>query len=456
MPRRRCSWAFRFEHLVNTILGFEAVTILNEALGGTNSDVARMRIEYDLLPSSMPDPDIIINAYSSNDMHVLSMLEAQAQNMSLSEALFGMTQKFIRAIEKHKSCDHENKRPLLIYFDDYLGNEQHEVLDTMAFSSTMQLLTNYYGIMSISYPDTVRQKVYANTRETWFSPNWYVDGEFTRQIHMGMGAHISMMWVVAFNFLNAFTIFCNEEAVHTRLKGHTQQIQFFAPDYNGEEKPIYMFEGTPNFTTIYLNKPLTQGPSVIPPGIIPELNADLKLQNISTIWSESTNEYQKNCAEQDTLFEKKCDFTWIASTNGMNSIENLEMKMEETLKSNNGWQVVDDNNKIGFATETKNASFVLELDIAKPIKTLNFLVMKSYGEKWKDSRVQIIVSRISNLSEDVIETTEVKGFHSSEISVSQSITLNVEGMKTNDRMKINVLLVGGKSFKFTGMSFCYQ
>eukprot|EP00539_Tryblionella_compressa_P014924 CAMPEP_0178853274 /NCGR_PEP_ID=MMETSP0746-20121128/22134_1 /TAXON_ID=913974 /ORGANISM="Nitzschia punctata, Strain CCMP561" /LENGTH=78 /DNA_ID=CAMNT_0020519027 /DNA_START=1 /DNA_END=234 /DNA_ORIENTATION=- len=64
-----------------------------------------MVLHYDLLPEEMANPDIIINAHSTNEMHQNTIKEAQERNQSHWDAAFFMTQTFIRTVLKTK-CMH--------------------------------------------------------------------------------------------------------------------------------------------------------------------------------------------------------------------------------------------------------------------------------------------------------------------------------------------------------------
>lgn len=431
--------------------------ILNESLGGTNSENGAIRINYDLLPDNMPDPDIIINAYSSNDMHVLSMLNAQAKNLTLTQSVFDLTQNFIRSVEGSRKCD-DNHRPLLIYLDEYLGNEQDGIMDTMAFSSALHTLANYYGIMSISYSDAVRHIVYANTKETWFSANWYDQGNsYVRQIHQGLGGHVSIMWTIAFNLLNAVTVFCNEEAANIRREPFIQPITYldkFNSDV-GEER-VYMYKGEEGMPEVKFIERLKEWPAPIPIGIIPELTPELKLQNISSLWRESTERYMSTCgtvSNEKNRFYTPCTFTWIASVKEVETVETLNARMNEVVIQNDGWNAELDHNKLGYVpTGGIGSSFVMEKkNIMEPIKTIHLMTMKSYGERWNDSR--IIVTVIKG-EDEVIGEMEIEGFHQSETSVTYNHLIELNNTNVGDNIKVSVKLIGGSTFKFTGMSFC--
>ena len=187
---RHALWPSTLERLVNGVAGFKVIKITNIAQGGTNSEQGTFIIDYSLFPEDMLQPDIIIHAYSSNDMHILSMDKANAENKTLYDAVFDNLQEFIRSVltmSTSRPCSNIKNPPMLIILDDYLGNEQLFIHELMTFNTAMKQLSNYYGIMSISYADAVRDLVYADTYEKWFSPTWYDnDKNMQREIHLKM------------------------------------------------------------------------------------------------------------------------------------------------------------------------------------------------------------------------------------------------------------------------------
>ena len=93
------------------------------------------------MPPEAKNPDIIINAYATNDMHIITMLEAQQGNTTLRDKVFDMIQDFVRRIMEPSpdvgttsSCGSSQQQqrlpPLLVHMDDYLGNEQREIWAT--------------------------------------------------------------------------------------------------------------------------------------------------------------------------------------------------------------------------------------------------------------------------------------------------------------------------------------
>ena len=105
----------------------------------------------------------------------------------------------LRSSSSHQSL---NEPPLLIYFDDYLGNDQRSILETTTASQSAHILAKYYGIGYVSFADVVRDIVYRQTNETIFSPHgWYGNGKdndiMQREVHPGYGMHIASSFVLA-------------------------------------------------------------------------------------------------------------------------------------------------------------------------------------------------------------------------------------------------------------------
>ena len=117
--------------------------VYNAALGGTKTDIANVILEFQLyLDHVGPEgADVIINGYSTNEMHVLSMQQAQGEDKSLESQIFGLMQRFMKLQYVELSQEFGRmmktmkpfvtkkhaKRPVIIHLDDYLGNEQHGI-----------------------------------------------------------------------------------------------------------------------------------------------------------------------------------------------------------------------------------------------------------------------------------------------------------------------------------------
>jgi lysophospholipase L1-like esterase len=104
-------------------LGKGIVRVVNLAVGGTGTNLSTTIIKYKLYPNTHPflrdqGPDIIINAYSTNDaggsdkFNYTYDTASQAQKREIA-------QQFIRACRDAGPCI---EPPMIVYLDDYLGN----------------------------------------------------------------------------------------------------------------------------------------------------------------------------------------------------------------------------------------------------------------------------------------------------------------------------------------------
>ena len=191
-----------------------------------NTEMATTIWDYSLMPKDVPHPDIVIHAYATkNDMHVLSEIEAKKRNMTLEDMVLKVNQQFVRKVltprrtnidtpntnrndDDDSSAQSQHSTPsLLIYFDDYIGNEQCKIIESNAFSKASKVVSSYYGFSLVSYTDAVKDVVYSHTNETWFSPHGWPE----RQVHPGMGMHIVSTWVMAFNLLHLAGTYCDTQ-----------------------------------------------------------------------------------------------------------------------------------------------------------------------------------------------------------------------------------------------------
>ena len=132
-----------------------------------------------MVPKEAEDPDILINGYSTNDMHLKSIRAAAERNMTMEDNLLDTLQKFARFVLQRNDLSGqctEKDIPQILYLhvNDYIGNEQRQILDTAILTKVNSILAPYYGYASASYADVVRDYVYGDTHETFFSPlGWY-------------------------------------------------------------------------------------------------------------------------------------------------------------------------------------------------------------------------------------------------------------------------------------------
>jgi hypothetical protein len=469
----KCAWPVRLECLINNMAGGEIVRVNVFALGGSNTKTATALLEYDLLPKNAQNPDIIINAYSTNDMHIDTIKEAKGEGKTLTDKVFDMAQDFIRVALRPRPC--QAHPPLLLWLDDYLGNEQRVILETTALSSAMHVLANYYGFSSVSYADAVRDWVYGDTREQLFSPDWYKGKAktFSREIHPGQGMHMATAWIMAYNLLHLATNYCSLEAWNV-VNGEATM------EYNHSKIP-----GLPELRrTIQVGSAQEVKPRPTPAGLAPILSDSLNLRSVSQEWQESSaaaiaeEAFSKDRLEQCQKKDyRRCPFSWIVgfpvdgkdvdlyhtSENSENNVKSIHDYFARQVTDFGGWEVIDDTDREKFGwVPVAGSRMTIEFNhLRQPVRTLTFFVMKSYGEKWANSTARIEVS--SNQSDSSTSTSEWKmlaskdlfGFHDKETSEMYTEPIELpNGVQTESSLRITITLVAGSTFKIQGLAVC--
>lgn len=472
--RRDGAWPARLDHfLQNLFHGMDLINLQTMALGGTNTESAITMWDYSLLGGDIPYPDVLINAYATNDMHWNSMQDAIARNQTLEQSLYKLSQEFIRQVmTPKKSCRHAP--PMLLYFDDYLGNEQNEILSTLASSQTINLMSSYYGLGSISYADAVRDIVYGDTKEWWLSSQWYKGDEYIRAVHPHMGTHMAMAWVVAFNLFNLVTTYCSlpeigtQSATDTIRRLHAGIERNSKGEWNYDYKPI---NGLPHLRE---EKKFGGGPREKPRGIPPPLTPDLSLEHITDEWRKDSVEnaplwktipecladgHFDDAIDHDSL-PKPCLFSWVVYMERfLDKPKGLNNKLKPYLVSNDGWSAEADNNKLGWVPSSGLGSkFTLEFKkVAQPVQMMTWMIMRSYGEKWDGSKLKVEAWS----GDKLLASDEIVGFHDKKTSETYNIKMKLidpesssPGISPGSDLKVTFELVGGTTFKISGMAIC--
>mmetsp|Transcript_6732 Transcript_6732/g.7655 ORF Transcript_6732/g.7655 Transcript_6732/m.7655 type:complete len:729 (-) Transcript_6732:267-2453(-) len=476
LPKRECTWSYRVGQFLNAFFLGESKNRLEPlfevtkvAMGGTNTATGSAIWKYDLVPEEARNPDIVINAYSTNDMHILTVLEAESSNTTLRDRTFEMIQGFVRQVLNTKRCtknsyDEDTKNepipPLLLHMDDYIGNEQRKIWETTELAQGAQVLANYYGFVSMSYADTIREFVYGDTYEKWFSSEWWVKDKkkntfmFERQIHPGMGMHISSIWVTAYNLLHLASAYCSMPTPH-----RTDNIEYEAglwglPGLKGEFKEP-------------MGKPQPQ-----PKGLPPELTKDLLLEDITSLWKQSATKDQQQqsnitltCSDQNrkdsSSSQIKCPFSWVSGLSlQQNNITWIDEYFRHQSSTWEGWELSEDGGKIGFIPSVtsrasgKNSSqlMVLDFEYSQKIRSVTFFFMKSYGTKWINSELE---AKIWSSNHQLLEERNMLGTHKKNTSemYTEEIVFN-KPADSGDRLQLEVKLIGGETFKIMGLAVC--
>lgn len=379
-------------------------------------------------------------------MHYNSVQSALARNITLEQSVIELNQQYVRQLLTPKrECGHQP--PLLLYLDDYLGNEQNEVMTTMISSQAIHLLSGYYGLGSISYADAVRDIVFGDNKEWWYHANWFEKGAYERAVHPHMGMHIAATWVVAFYFMNLVTTYCS-------LPFH---------QHSGYEQDIVATQ-------------LKGGPKHRPDGLPPILTKDLSLEKISELWSsdaKSANNLWKSSAQcakegkaanEDEPIEKPCMYSWVVGLERfLDKTQNLEGKLKPQITSNNGWSAANDNSKLGWVPAGNGSKFTMEWkSVTQPVRALTLLIMRSYGEKWEGSKLKVQIWS----NEKLMSSDEIVGFHDKHTSETYNVKMKIGVIDSSEQsavdkevpvgsdLKITFELVGGTTFKISGMAIC--
>ena len=345
-----------------------------------------------------------------------------------------MIQDFVRQVLR--SCDPKVPPPLLLHIDDYLGNEQRSIWETTELSQGVNVLANYYGFASASFADLVRSIVYGDTKEKWFSSDWWETGKFERQIHPYMGAHITSTWVVVYNLLNMVTTYCSlpSEAYNLDIEEYTPGVMGFPP--------------------LRHNLKEVSGKPHAPPFVLPPLlTTDLLIEDVSTLWKQASEDTSSCNSFQGTGSEARCPFSWVS---GLSLQQNNKTWIEESFRQKsskwNGWKLSDDGGKLGFVP-TLNDKSEMMLEFVYPrqtIRTVTVFFMKSYGKKWENSQLKLTVNASQSLHE-----IDLSGVHAKQTSEVYHEEIQLKSPLTDGgKLQVRAKLEKGSTFKLMGLAVC--
>lgn len=453
-----CSWVKRLHLLINQLVKLDIVNVHNMAIGGSNTGNAKVFLDYEILPETVLTPDIVINGYSTNDMHSSSVKEAARTNKTLEDSIFEKAQGFVRHVLRMCSSSEgkgdEITPPLLIWLDDYIGNEQRQIVKTSAVSRAIHVLSNYYGFGFVSYADTVRDLVYASTNETFFSPQgWYKRGLnrfMTREVHPGRTMHIATSYVMSYYFLEQVTNFCQMRQVWNMTRDPISNAHHYDQSDHQDLPALKGIEGFSNRRSV-----------PIPKGLPPVLNDTLLLNHVTKRWHAQSEEELAKREPCSTRHEKgkRCVFSWLtAITVGIKTAEDIEKHFTPYWnKGKSSWEVIDDspkkNGKLGLKPKKENdVGAILELDFTSvdaEVQDVAIFYLKSYGEKWEDSTASVYVESKDN---QILGALSMEGFHDKNTSEMYEDVLRLPEPTKNVKVIFNV--THGPTFKILGIAVC--
>jgi hypothetical protein len=335
-------------------------------------------------------PDIILASFATND----------ALSEATPETIYQNMQSLIVAVQRESNC-HPQKLPLLVYVDDFIawpGN----LTQWMRFHKDLHELAEWHNIMMVSYANSFRQLAQQDLiADVTFKGKWkWQHGNPVADPHPGMSFHILMAWTVLYNILHLLLEACG---------GPSAEV------------------------------------SQLPPR--PPLRADLTTEGLAERWNESGVISALECAVRPV--GARCAFVWVANrVSQFRSSQIIADFLKRYLISNQDWKAEGNSykSKHGWVAKERNATFILAMTLESPVRYVTILSLKSYGDAWKDSRLHLHVGN---------KSFEMLGSHSSKTSViiphkfDLGLTI-VAGLP----LKLIFRLVGGSTFKITGMAFC--
>lgn len=492
---QECAWPFRLQslldHFTTTLFSVNATTssresppwivLYNLASGGTNSEEAIPILQYWLSPVLEPDgADIIINAYSANDnlppafhattntttdqFHFARILK---RNMNFVQAArscnrVGQTIPQDGSAMKCSSFPSSMSDPIVLYVNEYLGNQQESIIGESQLEEAVQFLADYEPTMGyLSVPQSIKHWIWADTSEEFFSPSW-IDkkGQSKINVHFGMAGHVVTTISMAYYFLHLVSEFCAETrhkfspSHHQQQQQQQQQLQyglihhpeeFVTIDIPSKEwvlqhKPPYI---RPNYTETSVASRIPDKPSQA------EMESCLKDMD-ATLMSKSP----------------PCSFAFLAAPMGTHQSKGpLTDFLKPFTLHQDGWEVQDDyrqggfQNKLGLVALKPKGKMILRVEAManQPIRYITVQYLRSYGDPWQGGVVEFR-SRVLD-KEKIIheESFRLEGFHDQQVSISYSTRQKLEKeVPVGGTLEFEMELIEGQRFKVGAIMFCRQ
>jgi len=411
-------------------------------------------LDYWLFPEGSPllkhGPDVILNGYSANDNLPPPNKRDDDTNMTgdfsfFSHSCMAVAQGFIRASLQSRPCGDD---PLVLFVDEYLGNQHNLILGELFRFEAVDLLTSWYSRSAgaISPANVIRRLIYANTDELIFSPMWKKpNGSKRIDVHAGMPSHVLTGWSVAFSIVSMVLHFCEEET--GRRAGSDKPLPFASPESLG----------------------------LIQQAIPPVLDAELTVDQVSTRWNADALDRNQTLSEycggstRSSSPSLPCSFAFVAAP--MGTVRNagaLNNYMKMFTVKNEGWEGRQDirngwQNKLGYVATKKGASVLLRIDnTTNTVSRLTLHSLKSYGPKWEGSKAKFTLRwfnpSVSSSSGHGYETNfEIEGFHNQETSIAYPFVLDLSPDHVAERgskLELQIDLIGGATFKINALMIC--
>ena len=370
-----CAWSGRLQDMMDETFGLGVVEIKNLAVGGAKSDMSTALMEFGLIPGLTPD--IIIWDHGINDaMTTVNPNVKYYESSSLdTEQIFEKLQRFYQAaISLPTSCDNPDP-PIVIMLDSLIGQQTRfpQISEALRISSAVsKMLTWYPDIWGISSANTVRP--YILTKVSNEKKMIGLLGSNSVTTHPGMMYHISIAWILLFNFLNALHDNCiTRDIIATEHLSTIPSNRFTGNDY------------------LQLSH-------------LPELYEKLRMVDVPEVWKDripKSMEYEscldKQMAKTEVIkkFTKDssltCYYAWIVNTVlKVETPQQVYKKIKPYLVKNQGWSAYSADSKEkpgGWIVSGGRGSFfeLMFSDVPTSVNSLTIIYMQSYSQMWINS-----------------------------------------------------------------------
>jgi hypothetical protein len=299
--------------------------------------------------------------------------------------------------------------------------------------------------MGISQRNVISHKTFAK-----FDNDDYVNSIIdVKGVHPGMGGHIGASWTVFYNFISAFTDACD----YRRVSSSPTSIA--SPDVAAKKIGPYKENGYGDISSEWKKHQ----------DKVREMCARQE-QEVST---SNNDETAATTTTSNQQLHPPCTYAFMVNpVTSIRTSDDVNKKMNEVLTSNTGWYAEGNHlvwpPRAGFCAKEPNAHFSLKIDASMETKYMAIMSMKSYGDNFKDTilEVDVQIERKGDAAEAEVgvgvksSKYEVTGFHETKTSINipHKFELPDGGAEKGDSIVVNFRLVSGSYFKIAGLAFC--
>ena len=438
-------WPVQLEKIWNDALfgGRDVIQVHNMAAGGVSTETGVLSLQCRQFGNSRLNedvqanqetvlPDVIIHAYSNNDVPFHFHYEAKGVQMTVD---------FVEAARKLR-CDNENL-PAVVFYEDFVGvNNTYFPTHILASRNfrTVASLTSWYDLLGISFGAAFQNLHYSDDDHLRFGVgDW---------IHPRLIYHAAVApWLLSYGLLSGIVGLCEDERHEGLLKETVNNNKDASTDQSRRLGAAAVAK---------------TGPPDLEPAHIPPFR-DMKYGSVefTDAWREQTAKDLRRCASPSATNPCLPQSFLATRVGGLNHRSQLDQKLQEMQLSNvTGWETVGKDGvqrgegRIGWEASTKGASFTVTVPDAREGLKIVLLPLVSYGERWAGSKLRVTARHPGD--DTPLGTFTVNGVHESHTSVTeiQKLALDPKKLRPGGRVEAKFDLIGGSLFKLFGIMFC--